>query len=122
MSVSRHFGQRFTVITVDQPLYSWGEELVWASDKNKRNVIYRLGGLHVCFNFLKAIGQHEESAGLDYVWIESGVFVPNTTERKARHITEQCGVIFWHTRLCHVFAGRYLSNGLKRNFGWLFWV
>ena len=39
-----------------------------------------MGGLHVCFNFLKAIGQHIGSAGLDYVWIESGVFAPNTTE------------------------------------------
>ena len=79
VSVSRHFGQRFTVITADQPLYSRGKELVWANDENYSNVIFRMGGLHVCFNFLKAIGQHMESAGLDYVWIESGVFAPNTT-------------------------------------------
>ena len=80
VSISRHLGQQYTVITADQPLYSRGKELVWANEENYRNVIFRMGGLHVCFNFLKAIGQHVESAGLDYVWIESGVFAPNTTE------------------------------------------
>ncbi len=39
-----------------------------------------MGGLHVCFNFLKAIGQHMESAGLDDLWTEAGVYAANTTE------------------------------------------
>ena len=80
VSISRHFGQQYTVITADLPLYSRGKELVWANKENYGNVIFRMGGLHVCINFLKAIGQHIESAGLDYVWIESAVFAPNTTE------------------------------------------
>ena len=36
--------------------------------------------MHVCFNFLKAIGQHIGSADLDYVLIEYGFLTPNTTE------------------------------------------
>lgn len=80
ISISRHYHQKYTIITADQPLYSRGKELVWANEENYENVIFRMGGLHVCFNFLKAIGQHVESAGLDYVWIESGVFAPNNTE------------------------------------------
>ena len=41
-----------------------------------------MGGLHVCFNFLNAVGQHVEFVGLDYIWFECGVFAPNTTERQ----------------------------------------
>ena len=104
VSVSRHFGQRFTVITADQPLYSRGKELVWANDENYSNVIFRMGGLHVCFNFLKAIGQHVESAGLDYVWIESGVFAPNTTE------TVLEGKAYYRAVRGHILAYEALSR------------
>ena len=39
-----------------------------------------MGGLHICFNFLKAIGQHIESVRLDDLWTEAGVYATNTTE------------------------------------------
>ena len=80
VSISYHIGQTHTVITADQPLYAKGMELVWANNEKYGNVIFRLGGLHVCFNFLKAIGQHTESAGLEDLWIESGLFPANVTE------------------------------------------
>ena len=38
-----------------------------------------MGGLHILFNFMKAIGQHIENVGLDDVWVESGAFAQNTT-------------------------------------------
>jgi len=79
MDISSHVGQKHTIITADQPLYSRGKELVWANPKYE-NVIFLMGGLHICFNFLKAIGQHMESAGLDDLWTEAGVFATNTTE------------------------------------------
>ena len=28
-----------------------------------------MGGLHILFNFMKAIDQHMENAGLDDVWV-----------------------------------------------------
>lgn len=80
--ISKQIGQIHTIITTDQPLYSKGEELVLANHDLYKNIIFRLGGLHVCFNFLKAIGQHVESAGLDDLWIDSGVYPPNVTENK----------------------------------------
>ena len=43
VSTSRHFGQKYTVITADQPLYSRGKELVWANEENYGNVIFRMG-------------------------------------------------------------------------------
>ena len=80
VSISNHIGQTHTVITADQPLYAKGMELIWANKEKYGNVIFRLGGLHVCFNFLKAIRQHAESAGLDDLWIESGLYPANVTE------------------------------------------
>ncbi|WAR24223.1 P52K-like protein [Mya arenaria] len=79
IAISNHVGQTHTVITGDQPLYAKGIELTWANQEKYKNVIFRLGGLHVCFNFLKAIGQHMESAGLDDVWVDAGVYPPNVT-------------------------------------------
>ena len=38
-----------------------------------------MGGLHISFNFMKAIGQHMKNAGLDDVWVESGAFAQNST-------------------------------------------
>ena len=38
------------------------------------DVIKLLGDLHILFNFLKAIGQHIESVGLDDIWVEAGSF------------------------------------------------
>ena len=79
-AISQHLGQTHTVITSDQPLYAKGKELVWANKDLFNNVIFRLGGLHVCFNYLKAIGQRFESAGLEDLWIEAGLYPPNVTE------------------------------------------
>ncbi|XP_071479491.1 uncharacterized protein [Diadema antillarum] len=79
IAISTHLGQEHTIITADQPLYSRGKELTWANPKFGK-VIFLLGGLHITFNFLKAIGQHMESAGLDDLWTEAGVYATNTTD------------------------------------------
>ena len=72
-------GQKHTIITADQPLYSRGNELVWANPKFA-HVIFIMGGLHICFNFQKAIGKHMENAGLDDPWTEAGVNAAHTTD------------------------------------------
>ena len=64
-AISQHLGQTHTVIPSDQPLYAKGKELVWANKDLFNKVIFRLGGLHVYFNYLKAF----ESAGLEDLWI-----------------------------------------------------
>ena len=38
-----------------------------------------MGGLHILFNLMKAIGQYMGNAGLDGVWVESGAFAQNFT-------------------------------------------
>ena len=52
-----------------------------------------IGGLHILFNFMKAVGQHMENAGLDDVLVESGSFSQNSTVLfwKVNHIIELLG-------------------------------
>ena len=76
--VSEHLGQSHTVIVADQPLYSRAKELIWANPDDFPGVIMVQGHLHVLFNFLKVIGKHIESAGLEDIWVESGLFAPNS--------------------------------------------
>ena len=65
MSVSDKLGQEHTIIFADQPLYSRMKEVVWSDPCKYKNVVCLLGHLHIIFNFLKAIGQHYESSGLE---------------------------------------------------------
>ena len=79
MAISHHMGRTHTIITADQPLYSKGKELVWTNSKFE-SVIFLMGGLQICFNFLKSIGPHMESARLGDLWTEIDVYAANTTQ------------------------------------------
>eukprot|EP00112_Aurelia_sp_Birch-Aquarium-sp1_P026470 Seg940.1 transcript_id=Seg940.1/GoldUCD/mRNA.D3Y31 product="hypothetical protein" protein_id=Seg940.1/GoldUCD/D3Y31 len=80
MSISHHFGQQYTVITVDQALYCKLMELKWIVTDYKTKLIPRLGGLHISMNFLKVIGKHMAACGLYEAWIESGILGPGAAE------------------------------------------
>ena len=80
MSISHHFGQQYTVITVDQALYCKLMELKWIVTDYKTKLIPRLGGLHISMNFLKIIGKHMAACGLYEAWIESGILGPGAAE------------------------------------------
>ena len=73
--ITKHLGQEHTIIFVDQPLYSRAKELIWTDPDRFQNVIMMLGDLHILFNFLKAIGQHVECAGLDDIWVDSDMLL-----------------------------------------------
>ena len=79
VQINNYLGQNHTITFFDQPLYAKAKEVVWASEEYDQ-VIVLLGGLHITFNFLRAIGQHMESAGLDDVWVESGLFGQNAVK------------------------------------------
>ena len=80
VSISKHLQQKHTIIAMDQPLYSRGKELIWSNPEMYSDVILLMGDLHILFNFLKGIGQHLESSGLEDIWVETGLFGPNTTD------------------------------------------
>ena len=61
VEITSKLGQPYTVITMDQPLYSRAKELVWADQERYQDVVLVMGHLHILFNFLKAIGQHMEN-------------------------------------------------------------
>ena len=99
LAILHHMGQKYTNIIAAQPLYSREKELVWANPKFE-SVIILMGGVHICFNFLKNIGQHMYSAGLDDLWTEAGVYVTNTTQiilngRGHQLIYEALGHLKW---------------------------
>ena len=77
--ITTYLGQDYTVIAMEQPLYSKAKELAWKYPDKYKNVILLTGDLHILFNFLKVIGQHFDNAGLDDVWIESGLYAQKST-------------------------------------------
>lgn len=80
MNISKFLNLSHTVITVDQALYCKLKQLTWLKPKTFENVIIRLGGLHILMNFLKCIGQHMASSGLEDLWVESGVYGESTAQ------------------------------------------
>ena len=70
-ALTRSLGQAFTIITADQPLYSKAKELLWANQNDYKNIVFCMGGLHICFNFSLAISQHMEYSGLEDIWVET---------------------------------------------------
>ena len=80
VTITEDLGQKHMVIVADQPLYSRGKELVWANPGKYENVVMMTGDLHISFNYLKAMGQHYENGCLDDIWVESGLFVQNSTD------------------------------------------
>ena len=123
MAIAENLSQPNTVIAVDQPLYSRGKELIWANYEKYQKVVLVMGHLHILFNFLKAIGQHMENAGLADVWVESGVFAQNSTDtmleakqyyRAVRGHTlayEALSRIYWH-----YFTTWLRVNGREQDF------
>ena len=71
--MAEHFGQAYTVVTVDQPLYCKLMEMKWEIPEFNKKLIVRLGGLHISMSFLKVIGKHMSGSGLYETWIESGL-------------------------------------------------
>lgn len=58
------------------------------------HVIFQLGGLHVTFHFLCAIGQHIKASDLEDAWTETGLYIPNSSqnvlEGKAYYQLQSC--------------------------------
>ncbi|CAB4006763.1 Hypothetical predicted protein [Paramuricea clavata] len=77
MFVTEHFGQAYTVITIDQALYCKLMELKWKIPEFNKNLIVPLGGLQISMNFLKVIGKHMSGSGS---WIESGLLGKGAAE------------------------------------------
>jgi len=80
----------------DQSLYGQ-KHYCWTTTVQQRQVIglviFLVGEIHICFNFLKIIGQHMYRAGLDDLWAEAGVYSANTTQTMLDGKAYYCAVI-----------------------------
>lgn len=79
--VASSLGNNYVVLTVDEALYCKLMELKWAKEEYQQFLIVRLGGLHTSMNFLKVIGQHIQSSGLQDAWVESNMIGPRAAEQ-----------------------------------------
>ena len=104
VSIAKRMNQKYTVIAVDQPLYSRAKELVWANPDIYENIVMMMGALHILFNFLKAIGQHFENSGLDDIWVESELFAQNSVESMMQ------GKAYYRAVRGHILAYEALSR------------
>ncbi|KAJ8868589.1 hypothetical protein PR048_030127 [Dryococelus australis] len=73
MSISSHFGQEHTVITVNEALHCRLMELKLSVPEYQEKLILRLGSVHISMTFTKATGQHMGGSALAEVWLESGL-------------------------------------------------
>ena len=64
----------------DQALFYKIMELRWSIPEYGEKLVMRLGGLHISMNSLKVIGQHMKCSGLVEVWVESGIFGPDSAD------------------------------------------
>lgn len=72
--IARFLHQSNTVLTFDEGIYCKAKELAWLHNEKCQDLVLRLGGFHICMNFLKIIGQHYEFSGLSDVLIECGIY------------------------------------------------
>ena len=72
--------QNKTIITLDLQLYSKCIQMQ-KRDEIDRQFVFRMGELHIVFAFLKCIGKSIDNSGLDEIFVESGIYGPQTLEQ-----------------------------------------
>ena len=63
-AVAQRLGRKYSVILLDEALYSKGQQLVWSNLNEYKDVILRLGGFHVALDYLKVIGTRFRCSGI----------------------------------------------------------
>ena len=70
-----------TIITFDLALHEKVVQLLDSRTNLKSKVDPRLGEIHVVMAALRAIGVSMENSGIDYAWMEAGVYGSATTKQ-----------------------------------------
>lgn len=73
--VAQHFNQMHVVITVDEAIYEIVYGLKTKFPQKYKNVIPRMGGFHICLNFLGAIGRIMSNSGLEDILVDRKIFL-----------------------------------------------
>ena len=70
--------QSKAVLTCDLDIYIKAKIIQWNHQEVFDNLIIRLGGFHICLNFIGTIGNIYRSSGLEEWVIEANLYGPNT--------------------------------------------
>ena len=81
ISVTNAVGQQTAVITGDQPVYELLLNIKKKYPEKYANIIVRLGGFHLCLNYMGAIGFLMKGSGIEEILSESGVCKKGTAEK-----------------------------------------
>ncbi|KAK3729726.1 hypothetical protein QZH41_002049 [Actinostola sp. cb2023] len=68
-----------TVITFDLLIYMKAKQIQWRYPDEFQDLVIRMGGFHIAFNFISLIGKKYLNSGLDDLFIESVVYASGTT-------------------------------------------
>ncbi|CAC5358418.1 unnamed protein product [Mytilus coruscus] len=74
-------GQKYSVQTFDQQLYSIAKQVAWTMPETFRNHIIRLGGFHTLSCFIAAIGKLWGDGGLKDLLVDSSVYASGTVDQ-----------------------------------------
>ncbi|KAL8571746.1 hypothetical protein ACOMHN_060831 [Nucella lapillus] len=78
--MTEKLGEKYTVITFDEQLYSKAKMLQWDQLDSCKDFVLMLGGFHTSMNFCKVVGKYMNSSGIANIWVESGVLGEGTAE------------------------------------------
>lgn len=69
------------VLVMDQAIYSKAQQIKWQNEDFQKRLVTRLGEFHTIMAFLSVIGKRFRDAGLQDIFIESGVVAQNSVNQ-----------------------------------------
>ena len=81
VDMTKAMGQKYSVQTFDQQLYSIAKQVAWAMPDTFRNHILRLSGFHTPSCYIAAIGKLWGDGGLKDLLVDSSVYAARTVDQ-----------------------------------------
>ncbi|CAL1293796.1 unnamed protein product [Larinioides sclopetarius] len=78
LKIADEFKLSTIVVVMDQALYSKAQQIRWSNKEYEERIILRLGEFHTLMSFLAIIGKRFRDAGLEDIFIESGLVAQNS--------------------------------------------
>ena len=122
-NLTRHLGQKNTIVTFDQAIYKLAKEIQWKRPEQFEDMVVRMGGFHIMLNYLGTIGKMVADAGVHELLVDAGLYSDATTGsilkgkqykraiRAHKLLREALGVCEWKTFVDSEFAeGEVVTN------------
>ncbi|CAG9771492.1 unnamed protein product [Ceutorhynchus assimilis] len=81
LKVAQRLNQKHVIITVDEAIYEIVYGLKKTISEKCKNVIPRMGGFHICLNFLGALGRIMSNSGIEDLLVEANILLPGTANK-----------------------------------------